>query len=142
MTAGRASAPGAALGFGLGLVLLTGSLAAGCAGSGTADGAAGRSSPATATGAPSPHATSPEELCTRVVAYWSRRQLKQDTYGDYQSMGLSDGQYDILRDVVDAARAELEHGDADTADRIVDRKARQGCDNWYRTGGPSKGPWG
>ncbi|MEU6555072.1 hypothetical protein ABZ915_33050 [Streptomyces sp. NPDC046915] len=142
MATGRAPAPGAALGFGLGLVLLAGPLAAGCAGSGTADGAASRSGPATATGAPAPHTTSPEELCTRIVAYWSRRQLKGDTVGDYQEMGLSDGQYDILREVVDAARAELEHGDADSADRIVERKAREGCDDRYRTGGPSKGPWG
>ncbi|MFF4395700.1 hypothetical protein [Streptomyces sp. NPDC001480] len=142
MATGRASAPGAALGFGLALVLLTGPLAAGCAGSGAADGAVSRSSPAAATGAPAPRTTSPEELCTRVVAYWSRRQLKEDTVGDYQEMGLSDGQYDILRDVVDAARAKLQHGDADAADRTVDRRAREGCDHWYRTGGPSKGPWG
>lgn len=142
MASGRASAPGAVLGWGLGLVLLTGPLVAGCTGSGTADGAAGRSSPAITTGTPSPRTTSPEELCTRIVAYWSRRQLKHDTNGDYQEMGLSDGQYDILRAVVDAARAERDRGDAGAADRLIDRKAREGCDNWYRTGGPSKGPWG
>jgi hypothetical protein len=142
MATGRHSAPGAALASGLALALLTGSLVSGCADSGTADRAADRSSPATATGPPSPTTTSPEELCTRIVAYWSRRQLKGDTNGDYQEMGLSDGQYDILRDVVDAARAEREHGDARAADRIVDQKAREGCQEWYRTGGPGKGPWG
>ncbi|GGJ25905.1 hypothetical protein GCM10010121_041290 [Streptomyces brasiliensis] len=123
-------------------MLLTSPLAAGCAGSGAADGAKSQSGPATATGRPSPRTTSPEELCTRIVAYWSRRQLKDDTYGDYQSMGLSDGQYDILMDVVDATRGELERGDARAADRLIDRKAHEGCEEWYRTGGPRKGPWG
>ncbi|MET8943453.1 hypothetical protein ABZX30_07645 [Streptomyces sp. NPDC004542] len=141
MATGRASAPGAALACGLGLALLTGPLAAGCAGSGTTGGTAARSSPATHTGAPSPRTTSPGELCTRVVAYWSRRQLKDDTVGDYQEMGLSDGQYDILRDVVHAARAELGRGHRGAADRLIDRKAREGCAQWYRTGGPGKGPW-
>lgn len=141
MATGRPSAPGAALASGLALVLLTGSLVSGCTDSGTADRAADRRSPATATGTPSPATTSPEELCARIVAYWSRRQLKGDTNGDYQEMGLSDGQYEILRDVVDAARAEREHGDTEAADRLVDQKAREGCQEWYRKGGPSKGPW-
>jgi len=137
MATGRASRAGAALG----LVLLTGGLVTACGDSGKGDGAAGASSPATA-GTPAPRTTSPEELCTRIVAYWSRRQLKGDTVGDYQEMGLSDGQYDILRHVVDAARVELRHGHPQAAQRLIDRRADEGCAAWYRTSGPSNGPWG
>ncbi|WP_133910174.1 hypothetical protein [Streptomyces sp. NBC_00582] len=89
----------------------------------------------------SPSTTSPEELCTRVVAHWSREVLDSHTYGDYQSMGLSNGQYDILRSVVDAARAEKKRQGADAADALIDREARAGCADWYRSGGPGEGPW-
>lgn len=126
----------------LGLVLLAGGPVTSCGDSGTAGGAEGASSPARATGTPAPRTTTREELCTRIVAYWSRRQLKGDTVGDYQEMGLSDGQYDILRHVVHAARAERERGDAEAADRLIDRMAREGCEKRYRTGNPSNGPWG
>lgn len=138
MAMGRAARAWAALG----LVLLAGGLLTSCGDSGTAGGAEGASSPARTTGTPAPRTTSREELCTRIVAYWSRRQLKGDTVGDYQEMGLSDGQYDILRHVVDAARAERERGDTEAADRLIDRMAREGCETRYRTGDPSNGPWG
>ncbi|MFF0018911.1 hypothetical protein [Streptomyces sp. NPDC005374] len=134
----RPRAPHAALGLALALVLLGGA-ATGCGGTDTGDAQGGT---ATGTLSPSPKATPPEVLCTQIITYWSRRQLKDDTYGDYQSMGLSDGQFNILRDVVDAARAELERGEAEDADRLIERRARAGCDAWYREGGPSNGPWG
>src|SRR3954467_4708524 len=107
MAAGRTPRPGAALGIGLGLALLTGCLVTGCGGPDARDTAAGTPGGAT-TGSrpPSPQAPPPEARCTRIVKYWTRRQLKDDTYayGDYQSMGLSNGQYEILMDAVDAAR--------------------------------------
>lgn len=90
---------------------------------------------------PSPRATPPEELCTRLVAHWSREVLNGDTYGDYQSMGLSNGQYEILREVVDAARTEQERRGEQAALELIDRRAHEGCVEWYRTGGPSNGPW-
>ncbi|NUQ98230.1 MAG: hypothetical protein HOY79_17350 [Streptomyces sp.] len=138
MATGRAWRAWAALG----LVLLAGGPVTSCADSGTAGGAERTTNPARTTAMPAPRTTSREELCTRIVAYWSRRQLKGDTVGDYQEMGLSDGQYDILRHVVDAAHAERERGDAEAADRLIDRMAREGCEKWYRTGDPSNGPWG
>jgi hypothetical protein len=142
MAAGRTPRPGAALGIGLGLALLTGCLVTGCGGPDARDTAAGTPSGAT-TGSrsPSPEATTPEVLCTRIVMYWTRRQLKDDTYGDYQSMGLSNGQYDILMDAVDAARPTWKRGDTKAAEQAIDRTARAGCEKWYRNGGPSKGPW-
>ncbi|WP_330345570.1 hypothetical protein OHA09_26555 [Streptomyces longwoodensis] len=102
-----------------------------------------------ATGADDTHTTPPpaaspaptEDLCTRVVAHWSREVLDGTTYGDYQSMGLSNGQYEILRDVVDEARAEKGRAGAAAADALIDRRAREGCVAWYRSGGPGEGPW-
>ena len=131
----------------LGLALLAAGLASGCGNTGPEGGAAGprtgAESPSPAPSPPpSPAATAPAQLCTRIIGYWSRRALTEDTYGDYQSMGLSDGQYEILRKVVDAARAERARSDARTADRLIDRRARELCEERYRNGEPTGGPWG
>jgi hypothetical protein len=138
MKTGGATRPGAVLGCGLALALVTGGLCTGCGPSGPGGRTnAERSVSASATAS----ATPPEELCARVVTYWSRKVLDGDTYGDYQTMGLSNGQYDILREVVDAARATKKRQGAKAADDLIVRKVRQGCEDWYRTGGPSNGPW-
>ncbi|WP_425444669.1 hypothetical protein [Streptomyces phaeoluteigriseus] len=108
-------------------------MVAACAGAG--GGSAGARS------TPSPTVTPPEVLCARIVAHWSREVLEGGTYGDYQSMGLSNGQYDILRSVVDAARAAKKHEGARAADELVDRQSREGCASRYRSGGPGGGPW-
>ncbi|MFF9084868.1 hypothetical protein ACF1BE_00315 [Streptomyces sp. NPDC014991] len=100
--------------------------------------------PPTSASAPapaSPSAASGTGLCTRIIAYWSRRALDGDTYGDYQSMGLSHGQYQILRDVVDAARVTLRREGAAAADMVIDRRASRACAERYRHGPPSEGPW-
>ncbi|MFF7165281.1 hypothetical protein ACFZBP_28565 [Streptomyces sp. NPDC008086] len=136
---------GAALrrGAALGLALLAAGLAAGCGDSGArGDATAPRAPDGSHSPSPSPSATPPAQLCTRIIGYWSRRALTGDTYGDYQSMGLSDGQYEILREVVDAARAERERADARAADRVIDRRARELCEERYRNGEPTGGPWG
>jgi hypothetical protein len=136
MKTGGATRPAAVLGCGLALVLVTGTACTGCDSSDSGSRAgAGRTASAT------PSATSPEELCARVVTYWSRKVLDSDTYGDYQTMGLSNGQYEILRDVVDTARITKKRRGAPAADRAIVRGAREGCRDWYRTGGPSNGPW-
>ena len=136
MRTGGATRPGAVLGCTLALVLVTGGLCTGCGSSGS-----GKRTTAGGTTSAAPSATPPEALCTRVVSYWSRKVLDSDTYGDYQTMGLSNGQYDILRDVVDAARALKKRQGAEAADELIGRRAREGCRSWYRTGGPSNGPW-
>ncbi|MFF9042143.1 hypothetical protein ACF090_42535 [Streptomyces sp. NPDC014892] len=137
MATGGAPWPGAVLGP----ALLIGVLVTGCAGAEKADGAAGPSTAARGGGSPSPSATPPEELCAKLVSHWSLEVLDGDTYGDYQSMGLSNGQYDILREVVDEARAEKKRAGATAARRLIERRARTGCEEWYRSGGPGEGPW-
>jgi hypothetical protein len=67
--------------------------------------------------------------------------LDSDTYGDYQSMGLSNGQYEILRDVVDAARVERKRNGPDSAGQLIDRQAHSRCTDRYRDGNPTGGPW-
>lgn len=133
-----------ALGFGIGLTLLTGGLITGCGESGATDtetAGAARTSPRPDSATPSPSSTPPEDLCARLVAHWSREALDQDTYGDYQSMGLSNGQYEILMKVVDAARAEQKREDTEAAEQLIDRQARELCAERYRDGAPSGGPW-
>lgn len=130
----------------VGLALLTAALTAGatgCGGSGTHGGATGAPPSARPdSGArSSPPATAPEDVCARIVAHWSREVLDGGTYGDYQSVGLSNGQYEILRDVVDAARAEQRREGAQAAGRLIDRTARERCEERYRNGSPSERPW-
>lgn len=67
--------------------------------------------------------------------------LDDDSYGDYQSMGLSNAQYEILREVVDAARAEERRRGAQAANALIERRAGQECAQLYRTGSPAEGPW-
>ncbi|GHH02731.1 hypothetical protein [Streptomyces lanatus] len=123
----------------LGLALLAAVSVAGCGDSG-ARGEAPR--PRTSANSPSPSATPPALLCTQIIGYWARRSLNGDTYGDYQSMGLSDGQYEILREVVDAGRAERDRADRKAAERLIDSRAGELCEKRYRNGEPSGGPWG
>ncbi|MDX3261245.1 hypothetical protein AB0N87_05750 [Streptomyces sp. NPDC093228] len=138
MATGGVPRPGVtALGLALGLALLAGGSVTACDNSGSGGGR----SPGRAGVSPSPRTTPAQELCARVVGYWSRKVLDSDTYGDYQTMGLSNGQYEILRSVVDAARAVKRRQGAEAADQLIDRRAHEGCADWYRTGGPSNGPW-
>lgn len=135
-----ASAPGAGartrlLGRALLAALLAGPSVTACDGGARHDDAAPPAASAPAS------STAPEELCARIVAHWSRAMLDSDTYGDYQSMGLSNGQYDILRSVLDAARAAKKRQGAAAADELIDRRAREDCVRRYRSAGPGEGPW-
>ncbi|MCE0444531.1 hypothetical protein LT493_01245 [Streptomyces tricolor] len=60
------------------------------------------------------------DLCARLVSSWSRAVLDGDTYGDYQSMGLSHGQYEILRGRR-GRRAGRERAPRSKSGRPVDR---------------------
>jgi hypothetical protein len=133
MGTGGASGWGAALGPALLICVLV----TGCGVPGTDDGPAGPR-----TGGPaSPSAEPPEALCARIVSYWSLRTLDEDGYGDYQSMGLSNGQYDILREVLDAARAKERRAGRTAAERLVGEEARARCAKLYRDGNSTEGPW-
>ncbi|GAA3131250.1 hypothetical protein ACFQ0X_32460 [Streptomyces rectiviolaceus] len=92
---------------------------------------------------PSPSTTSPEDLCTSLITKWGRQiyDSGKETYGDYQSMGLSNGQYMILRDALDLARAERKRHGADAGRKLLTREARERCEERYRHGEPSGGPW-
>ncbi|WP_447036766.1 hypothetical protein [Streptomyces sp. DSM 118878] len=97
----------------------------------------------TAAPAPSARTTSPAELCTAIITKWARQlyDARDSTYGDYQSMGLSNGQYMILREILDAARAERGRGSDESGRALITRQARERCAERYRGGGPSGGPW-
>ncbi|MFD9330886.1 hypothetical protein [Streptomyces sp. NPDC060065] len=142
---GTAGATWTRAALGTGLALLTGVLLTGCGESGAKGGTttasrAGSGTPSPS-GSPSPEVTPPEDLCAQLVSYWSREALDQDSYGDYQSMGLSNGQYEILVKVVDAARAEEKRKGEEAAELLIDRRARELCAERYRDGAPSEGPW-
>ncbi|MEU6452198.1 hypothetical protein [Streptomyces sp. NPDC046979] len=85
---------------------------------------------------------SPTEACVGAVGHWARELLAGgEPYGDYQSMGLSNRQYGILREVVAAARAaERDQGDR-AAREPIGRRVREACEERYAGGGPSEGPW-
>ncbi|MFF5530968.1 hypothetical protein ACFY71_00625 [Streptomyces cinerochromogenes] len=103
-----------------------------------------RSSPTSTAGStlsPAPTPTSDADLCAGLVTYWSRKVLDGDTYGDYQSMGLSHGQYQILRDAVDAARSVKRRQGQGAAYELMDRQVRSACTERYRRGAPSGSPW-
>lgn len=108
---------------------------AGCADPPSADAPRGKT--------PSPATTPPEDLCTALIVKWGRQiyDSGKETYGDYQSMGLSNGQYMILRDTLDLARAERARHGADAGRKLISREARERCAERYRHGGPSGGPW-
>ncbi|MFG3306059.1 hypothetical protein [Streptomyces wuyuanensis] len=107
---------------------------------------AGCADPGSGTGprpSPSPRTTPPQELCTRLVTQWAHRLIADggSGYGDYQSMGLSNGQYEILRTVLDAARAEARDNGPDAARELTERLAERSCTERYRGGVPTEGPW-
>ncbi|MFH9415535.1 hypothetical protein [Streptomyces rochei] len=85
---------------------------------------------------------SPAELCTTAVRHWAREALDGATpYGDYQSMGLSDRQYGVLREVLADARAVRSDHGTRAARSLIDRQARDRCAEAYREGTPTRGPW-
>lgn len=105
------------------LLALPGPALAGCGGADGPSGAAPGSPSASASAAPTAAPTlSPVELCTKAVVYWTNEMLDAgtDTGLDYQSMGLSDSQYRIVRDLYAKARDGGPDG-------LVEREAPQRC---------------
>ncbi|NEY35827.1 hypothetical protein GTU99_27325 [Streptomyces sp. PRKS01-65] len=115
-------------------------LAAACASPGAPGG------PVTAsprqTGAPGPASPvlSDRELCVRLVSHWARETLEGDTYGDYQSMGLSGGQYEIVLAIVATARDTAGRQGPRAAHELIDRQARERCAARYGDDGPGGRP--
>ncbi|MET9853629.1 hypothetical protein ABZY57_11855, partial [Streptomyces sp. NPDC006450] len=107
----------------------------GCAGDGPR-------TPPPATAAP----PAPQELCTRLITHWAGVILdagdgKDAVHLDYQSMGLSGGQNDILRAVLADARAERDARGPAAARELTAREAERRCAERYRSGAPTGGPW-
>ncbi|WP_309141310.1 hypothetical protein [Streptomyces composti] len=131
----------------LAALILSCALAAGCGTSGPGTASASTPSGPRAASAsasspsPSPSATSPEAVCVKLVTHWAHEVLAGTAYGDYQSMGLSNGQYEILRDAVATARPVRDSQGPEAARRVIIRQVREGCAERYEDGGPSEGPW-
>ncbi|MFI5867893.1 hypothetical protein [Streptomyces sp. NPDC051546] len=111
----------------------------GCAGGGPAAPPPGSSAPASAPPAP-------QEVCTRLITHWAGVILdagegKDAVRLDYQSMGLSGGQNDILRAVLADARAERDARGPAAAHELTAREAERRCADRYRSGAPTGGPW-
>ncbi|MEW2449900.1 hypothetical protein AB0896_20430 [Streptomyces parvulus] len=94
------------------------------------------------TGATTPKPPAPGEACVSGVGHWARALLDgAEPYGDYQSMGLSNRQYDILREVVAAARDAAREQGTRRARELMARQVREACEKEYADGGPREGAW-
>lgn len=95
---------------------------------------------------PAPRTTAPQELCAALIVHWADTVLDGPDGGDavhldYQSMGLSGDQYEILRAVLDEARAARTADGPDAARALTAREAGRRCAERHRTGTPTGGPW-
>ncbi|MFG2719491.1 hypothetical protein ACGFW5_14515 [Streptomyces sp. NPDC048416] len=128
-------------------LVLSGALAVAAVLTGCDDGhvePSGAATPAASSvNSPSPHVTSPTELCTHLVTYWAQQELDQGKGSglDYQEKGLSDGQNAILLTTLAAARRERAAHGAAAGDRVIGQSAQRGCAERYRNGTPTTGPW-
>ncbi|MFE9564602.1 hypothetical protein ACFYM0_26260 [Streptomyces sp. NPDC006487] len=91
-------------------------------------------------------APAPQDVCTRLITHWAGVILDagegRDAVAlDYQSMGLSGGQNDILRAVLADARAERDTKGPAAARELTAREAERRCEDRYRSGAPTDGPW-
>ncbi|MFJ3881698.1 hypothetical protein ACIPW5_30155 [Streptomyces sp. NPDC090077] len=96
--------------------------------------------------APAPRTTPPQALCAALVTRWAAVVLDAEGGGDavgldYQSMGLSGDQYEILRAALAAARDAARAGGPAAARESAARAAEARCAERYRSGTPTGGPW-
>ncbi|MFF7020451.1 hypothetical protein ACFY97_05470 [Streptomyces klenkii] len=97
--------------------LLTATLLSGCGGS-----AAG---PAPQ----SPEPASPVQLCTKLISYWAEQDLTGGKWAglDWEQKGLSNEQYELYSDIVQAARAEQRQHGTDAALTWLRRRSAERC---------------
>ncbi|MFE2289461.1 hypothetical protein ACFXDJ_35480 [Streptomyces sp. NPDC059443] len=120
----------------------------GCADTGAATPGPSTAGPPSGTQPGAPEPTPPEGLCTALITHWAGVVLDADAdpgadtgHLDYQSMGLSGGQNEILLAVLADARAEQRAKGPAAARELTAREARRRCAERYRSGTPSGGPW-
>ncbi|MFE2247420.1 hypothetical protein [Streptomyces lavendulae] len=95
---------------------------------------------------PAPRTTTPQELCASLIVHWADITLdgadgRDAVHLDYQSMGLSGDQYEILRAVLDEARAVRLTDGPEAAHALTAREAGRRCAERHRQGTPTGGPW-
>jgi hypothetical protein len=77
-----------------------------------------------------------------VIAHWAGEILSgREIHLDYQAMGLSNGQNEILLAVIDAARTAQKDQSPEEVRRLADRLISRRCEERYRDGTPTAGPW-
>ncbi|MFE2183991.1 hypothetical protein [Streptomyces sp. NPDC059455] len=90
-----------------------------------------RSAPAStpAPHGPTPQATSPVRLCADLISYWAEQDLAGSQWAglDWEQKGLSNEQYEIYDDIVQAARAERKRHGTPAAKELIKRLAERRC---------------
>ncbi|WP_137977498.1 hypothetical protein [Streptomyces violaceusniger] len=90
-----------------------------------------RSAPAStpAPHSPTPQAASPVRLCADLISYWAEQDLAGSQWAglDWEQKGLSNEQYEIYDDIVQAARAERKRHGAPAAKALIKRLAERRC---------------
>ncbi|NEW75654.1 hypothetical protein [Streptomyces rhizosphaericus] len=76
-----------------------------------------------------PRATSPVRLCADLVSYWAEQDLADSQWAglDWEQKGLSNQQYEIYDDIVQAARAERKRHGTPAAKALIKRLAERRC---------------
>ncbi|MFF5424160.1 MULTISPECIES: hypothetical protein [unclassified Streptomyces] len=79
---------------------------------------------------PAPRASSPADVCARLIAYWVREALAGSPWAglDWEQKGLSNEQYAIHDEVLVAARAEERRSGRAAAQGLAEREARRRCE--------------
>ncbi|MGV9853098.1 hypothetical protein ACWDWU_30660 [Streptomyces sp. NPDC003442] len=78
---------------------------------------------------PTPQATSPVRLCADLISYWAEQDLAGSQWAglDWEQKGLSNEQYEIYDDIVQAARAERKRHGTPAAKALIKRLAERRC---------------
>ncbi|MGW4076449.1 hypothetical protein ACWELB_23590 [Streptomyces asiaticus] len=78
---------------------------------------------------PAPRATSPVRLCADLISYWAEQDLADSQWAglDWEQKGLSNQQYEIYDDIVQAARAERKRHGTPAAKALIKRLAERRC---------------
>ncbi|WP_449478756.1 hypothetical protein [Streptomyces abikoensis] len=90
---------------------------------------AGCGGPAAGPAPRSPSPASPVQLCTTLISYWAEQDLTGGKWAglDWEQKGLSNEQYALYGDIVQAARDEQRRHGTDAALALIRRQSAQRC---------------